>query len=269
MMSSMFFWRSVHLYNVSLLMMTPLVIVALLWSRSRWTAGSLVLGVSVAVKPLLALLFLVPLARRHFRAFATGAALVLALTAVGAAFSHDIEGLVDLPRRVLLGANELGDVQIFNVSPNSVGIIYPQLAPVMTVIRIALLVGIVATLWRARRWTNSFEAMLLVTGVLAMIMPLVGTLSEIHYSILAFPMAVAMSTGRMGRAAQAMSLVGLVLLGIPFHELNDDGAAQIQLCAGQVVVVVAAFLARAPRNSDSLAREAPLTQGVHQSTDAR
>ena len=32
MMSSMFFWRSVHLYNVSLLMMTPLVIVALLWA---------------------------------------------------------------------------------------------------------------------------------------------------------------------------------------------------------------------------------------------
>jgi len=228
-----------------------------------------VLGVSVAVKPLLALLFLVPLARRNFRAFVTGAALVLALTAVGAAFSHDVEGLVDLPRRVLLGANELGDVQIFNVSPSSVGIIYPQLAPVMTVIRVALLVGIVVTLWRARRWTNSFEAMLLVTGVLAMTMPLVGTLSEIHYSVLAFPMAVAMSTGRMGRAAQAISLVGLVLLGIPFHELNDSKAAQIQLCAGQVVVMVAAFLARAPRNSGSLAHGAPLTQGVPQSTDAR
>ena len=77
-----------------------------------------------------------------------------------------------------------------------------------------------------------------------------------------------MSTGRMGRAAQAMSLWGSSFSGILFDELNDDKAAQIQLCAGQVVVVVAAFLARAPRNSGSLAREAPLTQGVHQSTDA-
>ena len=95
--------------------------------------------------------------------------------------------------------------------------------------------------------------MLVVTGVLAMTMPLVGTLSEIHYSILAFPMGVAMATGRMGRAAQATSLLGLVLLAFAFHELNDAAAAQIQLCAGQVVVMVAAFLARDPRNSSSRA----------------
>jgi arabinofuranan 3-O-arabinosyltransferase len=267
LLGSQFFWRSVHLYNVSLLMMLPLVTVSLLWSRSAWKVGTLVLGVSVAVKPLLALVFLVPLARRHFSALMSGVALVLVLTAVGAFFSHDIDGLVDLPRRVLLGANELGDVQIFNVSPNSIGIIYPQVAPAMIALRIALGAGIVATMWRSRQWTNTFEAMLIVTGVLAMTMPLVGTLSEIHYSILAFPMAVAMGTGRLGRPAQAASLLGLVLLGIPFHDLGDDAATQIQLCAGQVLVMVAAFLAREPRIVDSSA-PAPPTRAVPQPSDA-
>jgi arabinofuranan 3-O-arabinosyltransferase len=262
LLASQFFWGSRHLYNVSLVMVLPLVLVAVLWSRSRWTAGSLVLGLSVAVKPLLALLFLVPLARRRWRALTAGVGLVLALTVVGVLLSHDVDGVLDLPRRVVLGANDLGDVQIHNVSPNSIGIVYPALAPAMTALRSLLAAGIVVTLWRARRWGGSVEAMLVVTGVLALALPLVGTLSEVHYSILAFPMAVAMSTGRLGRPAQVLALLGLVLLGVGFHGLTDVVAAQIQLCAGQVVVMLAAFIAHAPHTDFSSLTGRPADKAV-------
>lgn len=247
LLGSWFFWSSVHLYNVSLLMLLPLVAVARLWSRDRWTAGTVVLGISVAIKPLLVLLFLVPMVRRRFGAVAWGAGVVLALTLVGAILSRDLGGLLDLPRRVLLGASQLGDVQIYNVSPNSIGVVYPQLAVMMTVLRILLAVGIVGTLWRVRRWPNTFETMLVVTGLLALAIPLVGTLSEIHYGVLAFPVAVAMISGRLGRPAQIGSVLGALPLAIVLHGLNDAGADQIQLCIGQVTILGATFLTTQPR----------------------
>ena len=247
LLGSQFFWSSMHLYNVSLLMLLPLVAVARLWSRERWTLGAVVLGVSLAVKPLLLLLFLVPVVRRRWTAVAWGAGVVLVLTVVGALLSNDLGGLLDLPRRVLVGASQLGDVQIRNVSPSSIGIVYPELSAVMTVLRVFLAVGIVATLWRIRRWPNSFEAMLVVTGILAMTMPLIGTLSEVHYGVLAFPVGVAMLTGRLGRPAQIVALLGALPLAIVLHGLNDAAAAQIQLCFGQVVILIATFLTRQPR----------------------
>jgi arabinofuranan 3-O-arabinosyltransferase len=250
LLGSWFFWSSVHLYNVSLLLLLPLVAVARLWSRERWAVGTVVLGISVAIKPLLMPLFLVPVLRRRLGAAVWGAAVVLALTVLGAALSHDLAGLTDLPRRVLLGASHLGDVQIYNVSPNSVGVIYPQLAGIMTALRIVLAVGVVITLWRIRRWRNSFETMLVMTGILALTIPLVGTLSEVHYGVLAFPVAVAMITGRLGRAAQIVALLGAVPLAIVMHTLNDAVAAQIQLCVGQVTILVATFLTTEPRVRD-------------------
>ena len=258
LLASQFFWSSVHLYNVSLLMLLPLVAVARFWASERWSAGAVVLGVSVAIKPLLLLLFLVPLIRRRFGAAALGAGVLVGLTLVGAVLSHDLGGLLDLPRHVLVGASLLGDVQIYNVSPSSIGVIYPQLAGAMTVLRFALAVGIVSTLWRVRRWRNSFETMLVVTGLLVLAIPLVGTLSEIHYGILAFPVAVVMITGRLGRPAQLVALIGAAPMAIVLHGLNDPVAAQIQLCFGQVTILVATFLTREPRyNRKDAVRPAP------------
>ena len=80
LLGSQFFWSSVHLYNVSLVMLLPLVAVARLWARERWTVGGVVLGVSIAIKPLLVLLLFVPLLRRRFSAFVWAAAVVVVLT---------------------------------------------------------------------------------------------------------------------------------------------------------------------------------------------
>ena len=59
--------QSLALYNPSLLFVLPLVVIGLLWSRGKWVSGAVILGLSIAVKPLLVLLVLIPLFRRDYR----------------------------------------------------------------------------------------------------------------------------------------------------------------------------------------------------------
>ena len=56
-----------------------------------------------------------------------------------------------------------------------------------------------------------------------------------------------MSTGRLGRPAQYVGLLGAVALAVPLHGLTDAVAAQIQLCIGQTTILVATFLTTEPR----------------------
>ena len=143
------FWRSVHLYNVSLLMMTLLVIVALCGHGPGGPQAPWCWVVSVAVKRLLALLFFVPGATLLPRVPQQEAALVLALTAAGRSLQPRHRGTCSssAPRPPWReSTRRRSDLQR---QPQQRGNHLPQLAPAMTVIRIALLVGIVVTLWRA------------------------------------------------------------------------------------------------------------------------
>lgn len=119
----------------------------------------------------------------------------------------------------------------------------------MSTLRVLLAIGAAVTLWRLRRWSNSIEQSLKVTGILALALPLIGTLSEIHYGVLAFPVTACMITGRLGAVAQIAALAGSVLQAVGISGLGDAASVQLILCTAQVVVMLGTIVATQPPSS--------------------
>ena len=240
---------SLTTYNPSLLFVLPFVSVVLLWSRQRWAPGALILGLSLAMKPLLVLLILIPLLRRDWRT-ATFTAIAAAVpTAILLPFVHDLNGLAALPGRILRGTSLHGEFQVFNVSLSSVAVVHPSLQALLLVMRVALLIGVALLVWRVRNKNLSAVELTVLAGALGMTLPVLGSLNEIHYCLLALPPCAALLSGRMGLPAHFFALIAFVVLWFPLSNLHaslNESGAQLRWAAGSTLTLFACCLARFP-----------------------
>ena len=262
------FVNSLFLYNPSLLFVLPLVAIAFYWSRSKWTIGAVLLGFTLAVKPLLLLLVVVPLLRRDWRSagYAAGSATLLTLAMLP--FTHDLHGLAALPGRILHGTDLLGPAQALNVSLGSVGTVHPGWYAAVSVLRVFLTGAVGWLLWRTRNTSLSPVEMTVVVGALALTLPVVGSLSEIHYCVLALPACAALLSGRMGTLARFLGGIACLVLCFPLFNLHLNNVSgdvvQLRWAFGSALTLLACCLARfTPANSTSAAGEvaAPLMAG--------
>lgn len=247
LMGSDVYASALFLENISLLFVLPLVLVGICWGTGRWTLGAVILAVSVAIKPLLVLLFLMPVVRRQWRACLGGVVVAAALTGVGVALSNDLHGFWHLPAIILNGTNLHGVYQANNDSLTSIGVVHPGFRWPIDVLRVALAVAVAVTLWRSRRGPLSVERSLLLGGVLALTLPVCGGISEGHYANLALPAAVVVVRGRWGAVARWLAGIGLVDLAIPVHyahsSVHSREGVQLHFGLGQALLLVAFLLA--------------------------
>lgn len=247
LMKSDVYVSALFLENLSLLFVLPLVVVGICWGTGRWTSGTVVLAVSIAIKPLLVLLFLLPLVRRQWRACAVGVAVAAVLTGIGTALSNDLHGFWHLPGIILNGTNLHGVYQANNDSLTSIAIVHPGFRWPIDVLRVVLGGAVAATLWRSRRVPLTVERSLLVGGVLALALPVCGGISEGHYANLALPAAVVVVRGPWGAAARWLAAIGLLDLAIPLHyahsSVHSREGVQLHFGLGQALLLAAFTLA--------------------------
>lgn len=252
-------------YNLSLLFVLPFVIIAIYWTRQRWLLGAVLLAISVSIKPLLLGLFAIPLLRRKWREVGIAIAVGIVLTALGAAFSHDLHGLLHLPGRIAGGTNLHGDQQVYNVSLASVGVVHPGLKWLMYLLRAVLIASSATVLWRSRAWKLDFDNACVIAGVAALAPAVCGGLSEIHYGILAFVPCAVLVVGRGGRVAQAIAIIGGLDLCLPLYNLHINvligSSHQVRWASAQTLVLIACIVGLARWPARRVAAEpAPATQ---------
>jgi arabinofuranan 3-O-arabinosyltransferase len=234
------FANSLFLYNPTVLFALPAVLIAGFWSRGRWTIGAVVLGVSVALKPVLILLFLIPLVLRLWRPTAVGAVVAGALTLIGLVAGNDLRGFLRLPGQIADGTSLHGALLNHNVNLASVAQVHPRLALIADLARILVVVAFAAMVWAASRKPLSPTDMFVLAGGLALVLPLAGSLDEIHYSLLALPALPFLVMHRGHPVGRALGAIGILVLVVPLSNLGvrplDYSDAQVRWCLGQLLV---------------------------------
>jgi hypothetical protein len=82
-----------------------------------------------------------------------------------------------------------------------------------------------------------------------MLLPVTGSLNEVHYCLLALPLCAALLTGRGGGPAQVLGAIALLVLWVPlgfFQESSNAVDAQLRWAAGSSLALLAACAARLP-----------------------
>lgn len=200
--------------NPSLLLLFPLVVIVAAWCRGRWVTGALVLGLTLAIKPMLLLLLAMPLLRRQFKAVGCAVAVAVATNLLALPLAHDWARVADLPIRVATARDMHGSFEVYDVSLRSVGLLHPAWSSVLLLLRVALGTGVLVLLWRTRKWTMTFSTVMVVAGALALCLPVVGSLNEVHYCVLALPACWCMAKQSHGVPAQVLALAALAVLSL-------------------------------------------------------
>lgn len=251
--------------NPSLLMLVPLVVVVVLWVRGRWLVGAVVLGISLAVKPLLLLLLVLPLLRRQFTAFAAACLVAGAATLLALPFVHDWAGLTDLPVRLATARDQRGPFQVYAVALSNVGSLHPGWVWPLGALRVVLAVGVLTLLVRSRGWPMTFSNTTVLAGALALCLPVVGPLSEAHYCVMALPACWCLALRRHGAFAQVVSIAAIAVLSLPLALGGVhlyDRQNQVRWALGSALALTACCLSSAersalPRSSPPLPQDPP------------
>ncbi len=157
----------------------------LMMKRQDWWAG-VPIGLTIAVKPVLAPLLLLPLLNRQWRILVTGIGVPLVLTIIAWPLSADPGAFID---RTLPYLGEARDYYNSSIAGNGA---YFGVAPwLVLVLRIAFVLMAVFSLWflyRYYRTTNELLWLTTSSGVLLTTTFLVGALGQGYYSMLLFPL---------------------------------------------------------------------------------
>jgi arabinofuranan 3-O-arabinosyltransferase len=182
------------LENLSALMGLGLAVTLLFAARGRWKVAGAVLGLTLAIKPLLLPVVLIFVLARKWRALMIVIGIPLILNAIAFAIVPDVSAFWHvLPTMMSMRftADEL------NASIASVGVLLGMPTAAIWILRIAagLLTLIVA--WWAWRWSRDPAIRLVnTTGALLVGLYLCGSLTEDHYMLTLIPLAVATSSAR-------------------------------------------------------------------------
>jgi arabinofuranan 3-O-arabinosyltransferase len=198
------FGHLVNLGNWTVASAAALPLALLLACRDRWVAAGLVIGVAVAVKPLLAPVVLLFVLARQWRGLGV-AVLVPAVVSVGAALAMpDPAGFFTRTLPFLLRGDD-SFVRLYEASP---GAVLPRLGVERGVASLLAFVAAGAGVWCAwRRWGSGGgprEARVVETAVMLMLAAfLVSRPSYDHYLLVVVPLllAGALVPGAVARGA--------------------------------------------------------------------
>lgn len=153
-------------------------------SSREWLAG-IAIGLSLVVKPVLAVLLLLPLLNRQWRALVAAVAVPLAFNAVAWPLVSDRMNFVNRTLPYILSTRDY-----FNSSVLGNGVYYGLPMWLILALRLLFLVLAAASLWllyRYYRRSDPFFWMLTSSGVLLIASWLVLSLAQGYYSMMLFP----------------------------------------------------------------------------------
>ncbi|SDI44916.1 arabinofuranan 3-O-arabinosyltransferase [Rhodococcus triatomae] len=167
-----------------LVFLGEMVFLTLLMKRKDLWAGAAI-GLTFAVKPILAPLLLLPLVRGQWKVFVTAAGIPLVLTAVAWPLSVDP---MDFVRRTVPYLSESRDY--FNSAIVGNGMYYGLPTALIWGMRLGFLAIVVASLWLLWRYYRKDELFYVATttGVLLTASFLLGSLGQGYYSMMLFPL---------------------------------------------------------------------------------
>ncbi|MEO9328623.1 glycosyltransferase family 87 protein [Gordonia aurantiaca] len=169
----------------SFVLLGMLAFLMLMRSRHDWWAG-VPMGLTLAVKPVLAPLMLLPLLNRQWRVFAFAILVPLVLTAVAWPLSVDADAFISVTVPYL---GEARDYYNSSIAGNGA---YFGVAPwLILLLRVAFVAMAAFSLWflyRYYRKTNELLWLATSSGVLLGTEFLIGALGQGYYSMLLFPL---------------------------------------------------------------------------------
>jgi arabinofuranan 3-O-arabinosyltransferase len=182
------------LENVSVLEFFAIALFFLLALRDRWLAAAAVIGVSIAVKPMLVPVVLVLLVSRRWKATAVALGVPVVLNAVAlAVVAGPLQVLHKLPSLL----NRTGSGAAYNSAWVDVAraLSLPEAATVA--LRIFMLVAtLVVAWWCWQRLADERLRLVTTTTVLVIGEFTAGTLSEYHYMLILVPLAMTVVVAR-------------------------------------------------------------------------
>ena len=232
---------SISLGNLSLVLAPIAVIVLLLFEGNRWTAGCALLVGSLLVKPLLAPLLLLPAVRRKWRALTTcllPAALLLALAVLLMPGGQDAGEVLS---RVARGSDLRGSGAVFNLSLRGLAESHHMTSVAVWGSAVLVLVAAAAVLSWVRN-SGDGRGATPVGGVLILAALLAGSLSEVHYLLVALG-ATLTAVALDRRPSTLMAAVpGMLVLLAPRQYLADfapdASGLQFRYVAGELLLLV-------------------------------
>jgi len=155
----------------------------LLKRRDLWAGAAL--GLTFAVKPVLAPLLFLPLVRRQWKVFLTAAGVPIALTVIAWPLSVDAWQFVEHTVPYLLEARDY-----FNSAIVGNGMYYGLPGWLVLGLRLVLAVMVLVSLWLLYRYCRDDEVFFVCTstGVLLCASFLLGSLGQMYYSMMLFPL---------------------------------------------------------------------------------
>ncbi len=153
-------------------------------SSDQWWAGAAI-GLSLVVKPVLAVLLLLPLLNRQWRAFVTAFAVPLVFNVAAWPLVSDPMNFVKRTMPYILGTRDY-----FNSSIQGNGIYYGLPMWLIVLLRIVFTVLAVVSLWLLYKYYRTRDPlfwMLTSSGVLLITSWLVLSLAQGYYSMMLFP----------------------------------------------------------------------------------
>ncbi|GAA1053011.1 glycosyltransferase family 87 protein [Dietzia natronolimnaea] len=155
----------------------------LLHRRRLWWAG-VAMGLSLAIKPMLAPLLVLPLIRRQWQPFVAALAIPAAAMAAGWALT------VDAARYLEVTAPYMSEVRdYYNSSIAGLGLYYGVPEPLILVARILIVVATLVAVWLLLDYRHNHEVLWLATtsGVILAGVFLVSSLGQMYYSMMLIP----------------------------------------------------------------------------------
>lgn len=156
----------------------------LLHRRRLWWSG-VAMGVSLAIKPMLAPLLFLPLVRRQWQPFVASIAIPAVTMAVGWALTVDARAYVD---KTLPYMGEVRDY--YNSSLAGLGVYYGVPDPLVLVSRVLVVVATLVAAWLLLDYRHNHEVLWLATtsGVILTGVFLVSSLGQKYYSMMLIPL---------------------------------------------------------------------------------
>lgn len=167
-----------------LVLLGQMAFLTLLIRRRDLWAG-VAIGLTFAVKPILAPLLLLPLVRKQWKVFITAAAVPIALTIVAWPLSVDAWQFVEHTLPYLLESRDY-----FNSAIVGNGMYYGLPSWLIIALRIVLAAMVAASVWLLYRYCRDDEVFFVCTtgGLLLAASFLLSSLGQMYYSMMLFPL---------------------------------------------------------------------------------
>lgn len=169
-----------------LILLGEIAFLFLVLRRKDMWAGAAI-GLTFAIKPILAPLLLLPLVRGQWKVFVTAAGIPLILTAIAWPLSADPMEFVNHTLPYLMESRDY-----FNSSIVGNGTYYGLPVALIWALRIGFAAMVAVSLWLLYRYYRQDELFFLATasGVLLTASFLLGSLGQLYYSMLLFPLVM-------------------------------------------------------------------------------